>query len=383
MKGTAHRRTCRRARYLAAMLGMLAGMPWSARGGVSDTPLPSFSDGKPALLAAVIPTVVKNNNVETAVICTNLAPAVVNVGLEVFDDTGARRNAFVAAPPAVASGEFLNVARGQTVTVSTGATVVLHEDQTLTLNTAGTGANSLQNGSGRVVATNVRLDCVALAVDKLHTIEDPSTCPTCQPPSLATLPLSMSSTIGTSTTTTTTTTSSTSTTLRSGGDQPVSGRKLLLKANPADPTGSVAKVLSKDPSLNLGGGNLSVDDPTLGGGTLRIVTSGGDAFDDTYRLPATNWGYIGPRGANQGYRYSDQLMSAGPITVVVLKGGKLKAVGKGSRLGHSLGGDPNPVTVVLGTGAKRYCATFGGATAFTVDRLYSAKDAAAPAACPP
>ncbi len=393
---------------LAAALALLAGVPSSVRGGVGDSPLPTFSDGKPAVLAALIPAVVKNNNLETTVICTNLAAATVDVGLEVFDEAGTRGNTI-----ATGNGAVLSAAPGQTVTIATGRTAVLHEDAVLTLEAPVTG---LRNGSGRVVATSAQVGCVALAVDKLHTIQDPGVCPTCQPPSLGTLPLSAACSAGAcddgnactvdacddtgacihtpvsgcSTTTTsstirpasTTTTSTTTTTLPTAGDQLISSKKLLLKASPADPARSVAKVLSKDLTLTLGGGNLSVDDPTLGGGSLRIMTSAGDLFDDTYDLPSTNWSYVGALGANAGYRYKDRLMSGGPITLVVVQHGKLKAVGKGSLLGHSLGADPNPVQVVVRTGAKRYCASFGGTTSFTMDRRYIARDAAAPSACP-
>src|SRR5207245_10873927 len=113
--------------------------PGGAR--LPDTPLPTFRDGQAAQLAALIPGAIKDNNVETVVICTNLAPAPLDVGLEVFDETGALRNSIAAG-----DGAFLNVAPGVTVTVGTGVVAVLHEDQTLTLNTAGSGTSNLRNG---------------------------------------------------------------------------------------------------------------------------------------------------------------------------------------------------------------------------------------------
>jgi hypothetical protein len=73
------------------------------------------------------------------------------------------------------------------VTVATGAIAALHEDQMITLNTAGTGANYLRNGSGRIVSTGSDIGCVALAMDREHTVQDPATCPSCQPPSFTTL----------------------------------------------------------------------------------------------------------------------------------------------------------------------------------------------------
>ena len=174
----------RARRALVALLVVVAAGGASVRAGVQDTPLPTFSDGQAAQLAALIPGAIKDNNVETVVICTNLAPAPLDVGLEVFDETGALRNSV-----ATGGGAFLDVAPGVTVTVGTGPVAALHENQTLTLNTAGSGTNNLRNGSGRVVASGAPLGCIALAVDHLHTIEDPAVCPTCQPPSLVTVPL--------------------------------------------------------------------------------------------------------------------------------------------------------------------------------------------------
>jgi len=136
-----------------ALLVVVAAGEASVRAGVQDTPLPTFSDGQAAQLAALIPGAIKDNNVETVVICTNLAPAPLDVGLEVFDETGALRNSIA------------------------------------TLNTAGSGTNNLRNGSGRVVASGAPLGCIALAVDHLHTIEDPAVCATCQPPRLTTVPV--------------------------------------------------------------------------------------------------------------------------------------------------------------------------------------------------
>src|SRR2546422_1047534 len=172
-----------RGPWPTALLLVLAGSRVPAGAGLQDTPLPTFSDGQAAELAATLAGVIKNNNVETAVVCTNLASAALDVGLEVFDETGALRNAVAAG-----NGAILNVAPGATVTLGTGPVAVLHEDQTLTLNTAGSGMNNLRNGSGRVVASGAPLGCVAFAVDRLHTIEDPAVCPTCQPPSLTAAP---------------------------------------------------------------------------------------------------------------------------------------------------------------------------------------------------
>ena len=163
---------------LAATLCLVA----SARGGVTDTPLPTFSDGKAAQLVALLPGVIKKNQVDTDVICTNLAPVAVDVGFEVFDQGGVRGNRVDAG-----NGALLAVGPGRTVTIATGGTAVLHEDAVITLEAPVT---NLANGSGRVVATDVHIACTAFTVDSLHTVVDPRTCPTCQPPTLAGLHLS-------------------------------------------------------------------------------------------------------------------------------------------------------------------------------------------------
>ena len=133
----------------------------TAYAGPTDTPLPTFSDGKPAVAVYTAVGVIKGSNLETDFVCTNVDAVAVDIGLEVFDETGALRNSVHAG-----SGAFLNVGPGKTVTVGTAATVVFHEDQTLTLNTAGNGTAALSNGSGRVVGTSKNVLCTALLADK-------------------------------------------------------------------------------------------------------------------------------------------------------------------------------------------------------------------------
>jgi len=154
-----------------------------AAAGPTDTPLPTFSDGRPAVNVYVAPGVIKNNNLETDFVCTNLDAVAVDIGLEVFDETGALRNSVAAG-----SGAFLNVGVGKTVTVGTAGTAELHEDQTLLLNTAGSGLNNLRNGSGRVIATSKNIVCNAVVLDKLHTVQDPAVS-WLPPPSLAEIQL--------------------------------------------------------------------------------------------------------------------------------------------------------------------------------------------------
>ena len=151
--------------------------------GPTDTPLPTFSDTHHAVSVYIAAGVIKNNNLETDVVCTNVDTVAVDIGLEVFDETGALRNSIAAG-----SGASLNVGVGKTVTVGTAGTAELHEDQVLTLNAAGNATTVLRNGSGRVVATSKNLICSAVVVDKLHLVQDPATS-SLPPPSLAQLQL--------------------------------------------------------------------------------------------------------------------------------------------------------------------------------------------------
>jgi glucose/arabinose dehydrogenase len=167
-----------------------------------------------------------------------------------------------------------------------------------------------------------------------------------------------------------------------GIDTLVAGLALALRTNPKNPAGKSIGVVGVDPAITLGGGNGSLDDPMVGGGSLRVMSAAG--FDDTYPLPASGWTPIGAPGAGRGYRYKDRYLANGPIIAVTVSNGRfLSASGRGIGLGHVLATDPNPVSVVLTTGTKRYCMSFDGTTRFAVGRQYSAKLSAAPGACPP
>ena len=143
----------------------LLGVPSTGVAGVNDTPLPTFSDGKSSQQVLLIPTAIKVNNLDTDVICTNLATGPVDIGLEVFDQTGTRGNTIHSG-----NGAALGVAPGATVTISSGATKVMHEDKVIFLEAPVT---ELRNGSARVVATSPDIACVAFAVDSKHTIDPP------------------------------------------------------------------------------------------------------------------------------------------------------------------------------------------------------------------
>jgi hypothetical protein len=157
------------------------------------------------------------------------------------------------------------------------------------------------------------------------------------------------------------------------------GRKLLLKDKAGKPQKRRLILLAKDPGLTLGRGNGSDDDPVVRGGSLRVVATGGSAFDDVYELPATGWGYVKKAGDERGYKFS----KGTPVRKVLLKAGKaLKIVAKGEGLGHDLGVPPDAVQVELRLGEQRYCLTFDQGLVFKPGTKLLGKNAAAPTACP-
>jgi glucose/arabinose dehydrogenase len=159
----------------------------------------------------------------------------------------------------------------------------------------------------------------------------------------------------------------------------IEARKLSLRDAP-DPNRRNVMFRSNQ-AIGLGSGNGSDDDPTLHGGSLRIV---GGGFDDTYPLPAIAWDTISQPGQNRGYVYRDRPRANGPITQVRVNATHfITAAGRGALLGHSLPANPAPVSVVLTIGNLRYCATLGGDITFTAGKRFLAKDAPVAASCPP
>src|SRR5262249_55004816 len=103
-------------------------------------------------------------------------------------------------------------------------------------------------------------------------------------------------------------------------------------------------------------------------------------FDNFYQLPRAGWRLLGTDGQNKGYAFKS---TTGVIRAVVVKPGeRIRIFGSGA-LGHTLTTNPNPVAVTLPTGAKHYCAAFGGTTRFIAGTRFSAKGAPPPASCPP
>jgi len=156
----------------------LIGGPSLGLGGAFDTPLPTFSDGKAAQVVGLLPRVIKKDNLETVVICTNLDTVAANIGLEVFDKDGVLANSIAAG-----NGEILDVAVGATRSIGTSGTRLLTEDHQMTM------LGALDNGSGRVVASERNVFCIGMLVDEIHEILRPSECPFCPTPALVNAPI--------------------------------------------------------------------------------------------------------------------------------------------------------------------------------------------------
>src|SRR5262249_18446152 len=114
------------------------------------------------------------------VMCTNQGVTPVDVGLEVFDQTGVLANTIAAG-----NGAVLGLPAGATITFSTGATVALIEQQVITLEAPGV---VLGQGSGRVVATALQVACNAYVADRFHQIRNPAVSAE-RPPTVAALPV--------------------------------------------------------------------------------------------------------------------------------------------------------------------------------------------------
>src|SRR6185436_5297654 len=138
-------------------------------------------------------------------------------------------------------------------------------------------------------------------------------------------------------------------------------------------------VLSRDDEFDLGGGEGSAADPVVNGGTLRVLSTDADVFDTTYDLPKTGWRYLKKKGALVGYTYRAKK----DIRHVVVRVGKgVRVDGSGPGLGHTLGGAPDEVRVVLTLGSRPYCTAFDGVGKFKEGKLFTSGATHAPTRCP-
>ncbi|MFN8641985.1 MAG: hypothetical protein U0802_10115 [Candidatus Binatia bacterium] len=157
-------------------------------------------------------------------------------------------------------------------------------------------------------------------------------------------------------------------------DELIPGKKVSVK--PA----KLAKVLSKGTFAFPSASN----DPTIGGGSLRIFDTilNGGAGDNTYNLPAAGWSGLGSPPGAKGFKYKGAGTGSDPCKVVLVNAATIKAVCKGTgvTLTTPFAGDVG-VILTLGPASKRYCATFGGTNLKNDAKLTKRKDALAAGTC--
>lgn len=140
---------------LAAALSVSA---TSAIAGPGDSPVPSISNSASTRVLFTVPGVIKNNGIETAIMCTSLDSTAGTMAFEIFAPEGGGPLNDVSI--GVANGTIA-LPVGATVTISTGTSVGLHEDITIS------GLANVKNGAARILGTTTRVLCTALLVEKL------------------------------------------------------------------------------------------------------------------------------------------------------------------------------------------------------------------------
>jgi hypothetical protein len=147
---------------------------------------------------------------------------------------------------------------------------------------------------------------------------------------------------------------------------PILGRKLLVRDPSGSENGRGVVAIGRETATDIGAAILG--NPAVSGATLRVVTNGMVASDQTYVLDAAGWSPLG----STGFSYRGPTgVDADPVKRVLLKrtpGGTalLKAILKGNLGTQSLDVVPPNLGsdggLVLGiTGGGTYCVAFGAA----------------------
>lgn len=178
---------------------------------------------------------------------------------------------------------------------------------------------------------------------------------------------------GGGTTTTLTSTTSTTTTTTVPPPAGVLGTRLSLTHNPANSVDSALLFRSSDRTIDIGGAAGSSDDPTIHGGTLRVSSPDGRTLN--FLLPASGWRAQQGGGGVRGYLYKDTAGLFGPVTSAKIVAGRRLAVMAHGVLPFGLETTPAPVSVLLATGDRPHCATFGGVTRFVPKRFFKSRGA--------
>lgn len=159
---------------------------------------------------------------------------------------------------------------------------------------------------------------------------------------------------------------------------PLSGRRMRLRDDPADPARRRLSVRSSDRAIwvpSAGG----LGDPTLHGAVLGIHNERTDERAEI-ALPAAGW-----QARGRGYRFRDP--ADGPCRNVKLRHGRLSASCRGEDIGFTLDEAQGSLAVTLAFGHySPHCMEFGGSRVEKVDARgrasFIARKAPAPELCP-
>jgi hypothetical protein len=140
----------------------------AARAGVSNSPLPRFSDSSQSKWVYTVTGVTANRGnagpqLETAIICTNLETSKsAHIGVEFFGKNGGNPLNNVTAK----NGEVLNVPPGATRTFAThNATSLMEDERDFIGNATETDPTIIEQGSARIISTSTKLLCTAFLID--------------------------------------------------------------------------------------------------------------------------------------------------------------------------------------------------------------------------
>ena len=162
-----------------------------------------------------------------------------------------------------------------------------------------------------------------------------------------------------------------------GGDQPVAGTKLTLKDN-AQPGEEVAHGAGEGRHRARRLRRRS----DVAGGTLRV--SRAPPSTTRYPLPAGNWEPHRRSRRPQGLQVQGQAPrgGSGEERAGEDRQARSRPAARARRWATRSATNPDPVTVVLTIGGRRYCATFGGTVKFTADQVVLREARAGPGQLP-
>jgi hypothetical protein len=167
-----------------------------------------------------------------------------------------------------------------------------------------------------------------------------------------------------------------------GGPQPIAGALLLI----ADRTATKRAIVFTSKDERLDGSPGTGIDPVAAGAVLQVFNAAGTGDSTCLGLPAAGWSVKG-KGAKRTLRYRDKRSTSGPCRLAAIRDGKVLHVvcrAKTKPIDYSLD-EPaqQSVGVRFRSGATEYCTVFGGTIAKDRQgRIFKAKRAPAPAACP-